>query len=209
MPVKMPEREYRDFRVEAIGAGGDGEEMRVRGYATTFENIYTLYSDNDYEIREVIDSHALDDTDLSDVIMQYDHQGRVFARGSNGTLALNIDTKGLAIDGELSGTDLGRGLYQEIAGGYTTKMSWGFKADRSRDVWTTEEIDGKTIETRRVMKVDKVYDVSAVALPANDATSISTRALVDGAIEQIKAERLEAKRVETLRKFTEMRSKSI
>lgn len=209
MPIKMPEREYRDFRVEAIRAEGDANDMRVQGYATTFENVYVLFSDGDYEIREVIDSHALDDTDLSDVIMQYDHEGRVFARGSNGTLALNVDTRGLAIDGELGGTDLGRGLYQEIAGGYTTKMSWGFKADRSRDVWTTEEIDGKTIETRRVMKVEKVFDVSAVAIPANDATSISTRALVDGAIEQLKAERLEAKRVEALRKIVQMRSRNI
>lgn len=210
MPVKTSEREYRNFTVEAIRSeeGAAEAQKTVRGYASTFENEYVLYSDNEYEIREVMDSHCFDDCDLSDVIMQYNHEGRVFARVSNGTLRVAPDTEGLAIEANLGGTELGAQVYEEIAGGYTDKMSVGMKIDRSRDVWTSEERAGKLVETRRVMKVDRLYDVSAVSIPANDATSISVRTLVDGEIERLKAERLEAQRLETARRLAEFRTRS-
>ena len=192
MPFKS-DREYRDFRVEAIAAEGEDRKI-VRGYASTFENAYTLYDDGEYIIREIMDSHAFDDTDMSDTIMQYNHEGRVFARVSNGTLRVAPDERGLAIEGDLGGTSLGAQIYEEVAGGYTDKMSVGMKVDKQRDVWTTEELNGKTIETRRIMRVARLYDVSAVSIPANDATSISVRTLVDGEIERLKSERAEAEK---------------
>jgi len=192
MPFKS-DREYRDFRVEAIAAEGEDRKI-VRGYASTFENAYTLYDDGEYIIREIMDSHAFDDTDMSDTIMQYNHEGRVFARVSNGTLRVAPDEQGLAIEGDLGGTSLGAQIYEEVAGGYTDKMSVGMKVDKQRDVWTTEELNGKTIETRRIMRVARLYDVSAVSIPANDATSISVRTLVDGEIERLKSERAEAEK---------------
>lgn len=192
MPFKS-DREYRDFRVEAIAAEGEDRKI-VRGYASTFENAYTLYDDGEYVIREIMDSHAFDDTDMSDTIMQYNHEGRVFARVSNGTLRVAPDEQGLAIEGDLGGTSLGAQIYEEVAGGYTDKMSVGMKVDKQRDVWTTEELNGKTIETRRIMRVARLYDVSAVSIPANDATSISVRALVDGEIEKLRSERAEAEK---------------
>jgi hypothetical protein len=170
----------------------DEDGMKVRGYATTFDDPYTLYEDKDLVLREIIDHDALANADMSDVIMQYDHEGRVFARISNGTLNITPDAHGLAMEADLSGTDLGRGLYQEIKGGYTTKMSWGFTVDKEQDEWTSETApDGRALETRRIRSVKKIYDVSAVSLPANDATEISARNLSDGVIERVKAERLE------------------
>lgn len=200
------DREYRAFQVNA-----QDDEKRVTGYATTFDEPYTLYSDNDYEVREVIDPSAFDDCDMSDVIMQYNHEGRVFARLSNGTLKLNIDkSKGLEIDADLDGTELGRQVYEEIKGGYTNKMSMGFKVDKSADVWTRQEIDGKTIEQRRVMNVVKLFDVSCVSIPANPGTSIEARSidtLVNGVIDELKAERLEIERLATERKRAEIRAR--
>lgn len=200
------DREYRAFQVNA-----QDDEKRVTGYATTFDEPYTLYSDNDYEVREVIDPSAFDDCDMSDVIMQYNHEGRVFARLSNGTLKLNIDkSKGLEIDADLDGTELGRQVYEEIKGGYTNKMSMGFKVDKSADVWTRQEIDGKTIEQRRVMNVVKLFDVSCVSIPANPGTSIEVRSidtLVNGVIDELKAERLEIERLATERKRAEIRAR--
>lgn len=199
MPVKS-DREYRNFEIRALEPEENEEPQKiVRGYASTFGNAYTLYSDNEYEIREVMDAHAFDDADMSDVIMQYDHNGRVFARVSNGTLSVGADERGLAIEADLGGTDLGAQVYQEIRGGYTDKMSIGMKVDKSRDVWTQEELGGKIIETRTINRIQKLYDVSAVSIPANDATSISVRTLVDGEIEKLKAERLNAQRIEALR----------
>ena len=188
MPVKN-DREYRSMMMTAV----EGEDFTVRGYATTFDDPYVLYEDKDMVLREIIAHDALNDADLSDVIMQYDHEGRVFARTSNNTLTVEPDAHGLSMSADLGGTDLGRGLFQEIKGGYTTKMSWGFTVNRERDEWKSETApDGRQLETRIIHSVRKVYDVSAVSLPANDATEISARNLADGVIERVKAERLEA-----------------
>lgn len=187
MPIKTNEREYRSMTM----LPADDAETTVRGYATTFDDPYTLYEDRDMVLREVIAHDALDGADMSDIIMQYDHAGRVFARTSNGTLEVTPDAHGLAMEAYLGGTDLGRGLYEEIKGGYTTKMSWAFTVDA--DEWKSERAaDGRSLETRTIKRVKKVYDVSAVSLPANDATEISARSLADGAIERLKAERLKA-----------------
>lgn len=186
MPFKN-DREYRSMTMTAV----DNEDTKVRGYATTFDDPYVLYSDKDIVLREIIDHDALNNADMSDVIMQYDHEGRVFARTSNGTLSIEPDAHGLAIEADLSGTELGRELFREIKGGYTTKMSWAFVVDR--DEWTSEKApDGRDLETRTIKSVRKVYDVSAVSLPANDATEISARSLTDGVIKRLEAERLEA-----------------
>lgn len=203
MPQKN-DREYRDFTL-AIEQRED--EKVVKGYATTFDEPYTLYEDEDYIIREVIDSKAFEETDMSDVIMQYNHEGRVFARISNGTLKLATDERGLEIEANLGGTEIGRNLYEEIEGGYTNKMSMGFKVDRSADVWTKEEANGKTMELRRIQRILKLYDVSAVSIPANNSTSISVRTLVDGEIEKLKAERLEAEEMELARARAELRAR--
>ena len=200
------DREYRAFEVRA-----NDDDMRVRGYATTFNEAYTLYDDGEYEVREVIDPSAFDNCDMSDVIAQYNHEGRVLARLSNGTLELNVDKpNGLLINADLSGTELGRQIYEEIKGGYTNKMSMGFKVDRSADVWTRENIDGKVIEERRINSIIKLYDVSAVSIPANPGTSIEARsidALVDGVIDELRAERLEAEKVELERRRAEIRAR--
>ena len=200
------DREYRAFDVRA-----NDEEKRVQGYATTFDEPYTLYDDGEYEVREVIDQNAFDNCDMSDVIAQYNHEGRVLARLSNGTLELNVDKpNGLLINADLGGTELGRQIYEEIKGGYTTRMSMGFKVDRSADVWTQQKIDGKVIEERRINSIIKLYDVSAVSIPANPGTSIEARsidALVDGVIDELKAERLEAEKLNLERRRAEIRAR--
>lgn len=201
MPAKS-DREYRDMTIE-VRTAEDAElqdnRMVVRGYASTFNDPYTLYQDKDWTFKEQVDADAFRNTDMSDVIMQYDHQGRVFARISNGTLTVTPDERGLLIEADLGGTELGRQLYEEIRGGYTNKMSFGFTVD-GEDILNTKDEDGMDLTVRTITSVRKLYDVSAVSIPANDATSISVRSLVDGEIERIQAERLEAERLELRRK---------
>ena len=62
---------------------GEDTRMVVEGYACTFGQAYDLYDSADYKITEQIDARAFDGCDMSDVIMQYDHEGRVFARNRN------------------------------------------------------------------------------------------------------------------------------
>ena len=188
------EREYRSMmlEIEQKAEGEEEERMVVSGYASTFDDPYKLWEDDSVEVWEKVDRSAFDETDMSDVIMQYDHQGRVFARIRNNTLTVSPDDTGLFISADLSGTDIGRSLYQEIAGGYTDRMSFGFTVDSDTREIEEDRTTGKSIVTRTITKVGKLYDVSAVSLPANPGTSISARFL-DGAIEEARAERLKAK----------------
>lgn len=178
-------RQYRTMQMSAK----EDEEYRVQGYATTFNEPYLLYEYDDVKVYEQVSENAFEDTDMSDVIMQYDHEGRVFARISNNTLSLKVDDRGLLIDANLGGTELGRGLYEDIQGGYITKMSFGFVVDEDE----IEEVrsDEGVIVTRTITKIGKLYDVSAVSIPANDMTEISARGFCDGVIAEIEAERLQ------------------
>ena len=206
MPMKTNELEYRDCTLAVVELENEAEQkdMVVRGYASTFNEPYTLYEDDEYRIMEQVASDAFANADMSDIIFQYDHSGRVFARTSNDTLKVGVDEKGLAIEADLGGTDIGRQLYEEIRGGYTTKMSYAYKVSDSN--WTeSKDESGKTVELRTIKSISKVYDVSAVSLPANDGTSISVRNLSDGVIEQVKAERLKALELERRKLQTKLR----
>ena len=186
MPMKTDEREYRNL--DSIEARKEEEGQVVEGYACTFNQPYTLYRTSEYTVMEQVDPTAFDEADMDDVIMQYDHAGRVFARKRNGTLELSCDEHGLKIRADLGGTEIGRQLYEEIRGGYTDKMSFGFTV--AEDVTKeTEEDDGKRTILRTITKVRKLYDVSAVSLPANDATEISARSLSEGVIAKAMEER--------------------
>lgn len=202
-------REYRNFQVPFEIRAKEDDGMIVEGYATTFNEKYLLWEEDGYEVWEQVDARAFDDTDMSDVIMQYNHEGRVFARLSNGTLELEVDDHGLKVRADLGGTEIGRQLYEEIKGGYTNKMSFGFTVSAD-DVENNKE-DAKTVITRTISSIGKLYDVSAVSIPANDGTAISARSFSDGVIAEAEAERQraeeEAEQREHKRKALELRLK--
>ena len=175
-------RSYRSMEMRALDEPG----YIVEGYATTFDQPYTLWEEPGFKFQEIVDSKAFNGTDMEDVIMQYDHAGRVFARKSNDTLQLRADAHGLKVRADLGGTEIGRQLYEEIKGGYTTKMSFGFIVDK--DDRQVDETGNQQVITRTILHVKKLYDVSAVSLPANDATEISARTLGEGAIAEVKEE---------------------
>lgn len=215
MPAKE-NREYRNLTVEARAVEDQGDEKRiVTGYASTFDEPYVLYDGDGWKYLEVVDRGAFDETDMSDVIMQYDHRGRVFARTRNNTLTVTPDDKGLFIEADLGGTEIGRELYEEIRGGYTDRMSFGFTVNGEFEEYEKTE-EGVALYTRHITSVAKLYDVSAVSLPANDGTSIEADAttrsignLTDGVIERIQAERLEEQRIELERRRAEVRARAL
>ena len=196
------DREFREMRIAARDAETLEEGRKVvDGYATTFDQPYKLAEFDDVEIWEVVDRSAFDGCDMGDVIMQYDHEGRVFARTRNKTLTAEPDDNGLFIVADLGGTEIGRALYEEIAGGYTDRMSFGFTVAKDRRVKETTD-EGRTKLTRTILEVGKLYDVSAVSLPANPGTSISARTKdwIDGEIEKVRAERRERMELEERRR---------
>ena len=198
MPKKQ-EREYRTLAaVMEARADAKEDEMIVEGYATTFNQPYELYSYGEYRYLEQVDPEAFDECDMSDVIMQYDHAGRVYARTRNNTLKLEVDDRGLKITADLSRTDSARQLYQEIREGMTDRMSFGFIVGLDEKTHTEDAEAGTYTVTRTIKRFKKLYDVSAVSIPANDQTSISARALDDGWIAEAEAERLRVQRKKRL-----------
>lgn len=216
MPIKA-EREYRNMTIRALSDNEISEEDKrlVSGYASTFDEPYVLYDGDGWKYIEVVDRGAFDNTDMSDVIMQYDHRGRVFARTRNNTLEVNPDDKGLFIQADLGGTEIGRELFEEIRGGYTDKMSFGFTVNGEFE--ESEKTDeGVRIYTRHITSIAKLYDVSAVSIPANDGTSIEADAttrsisnLTDGVIERIQAELLEEEKITLERRRLEVRARAL
>lgn len=148
MPIKKG-REYRalqDFSL--IPREGENDAYRVRGTAVVFDSPTCLYEYDGVKYYEVIDRHAFDGCDMSDVIMNYNHGGKVVARLRNKTLSLNITDRGVDMEADLSGTAAGRDLYEEIDGGYIDKMSFSFSVRESK-------YDNVT-HTRTITKIRKL-----------------------------------------------------
>ena len=205
MPMKIDKREYRkiDAGLMETRTAEDGAKV-VEGYATTFDQPYQLWRDKEMTVNEQVDRNAFAETDMTDVIMQYDHEGRVFARIANGTLELEADEHGLKIRANLGGTEIGRQLFEEIEGGYTNKMSFGFTVT-GEERRTSKDADGHITVLRTITKIGKLFDVSAVSLPANDATEISARSVGDGLIaevlKEVQAEEKRKAQIEEIRRI--------
>ena len=194
MPV-VKDREYRQMALPlATAATGAAKrfdtEYYVEGFATTFDTPYLLYEYEGMQFFEVVDRNALDGADLSDVIMQYDHAGMVYARNKMArskppSLLIEPQESGLFIAANLGLTEEARKLYSTINEGLIYKMSWAFRV--------SEDAYNKETRTRTILKIKKVYDVSAVSYPANADTDISARSYFDGVIEAEKREALARK----------------
>ena len=185
------DREYRTMELRALPSEEEEKKYIVEGYASTFEP-YVLLSMDGIDYKEQIEPTAFDDADLSDVVFRVDHEGRVYARTSAGTVEVWHDEHGLGQRTDLSRTAAARELFADIEAGNYPKMSFAFKVAEDGDTY-----DRKT-HTRIIKRIEKVFDVSPVSFPANPGTelSVSTRDYFDGVIETERAERLAAEQRE-------------
>lgn len=190
MPIKN-DREYRNLGAFEKRDEGDEKNYIVTGYASTFEP-YLLFEDMGVQFYERIEPTAFDNADMSDVVFLRDHEGQVLARTKNGLIELKTDGHGLFTRTNLGATEAAREMFEDIDVGNYSQMSFSFVVEPETDVY---EEKGETI-TRIITRVKKVYDVSAVAFPANPGTDIgvSFRSNFDGVIEKRTAERLKAER---------------
>lgn len=183
-------REYRNMELRlADPAEGEEKSYIVEGYAATFKP-YKMYEYEGEEFFERIEPNAFDEADLSDVVFRVDHEGRVYARTSAGTLGVWTDEHGLGNRTDLSKTQKAREVFADIEAGNYPQMSFAFTV--------AEDHFDRDTNTRVIDRIAKVFDVSPVSFPANPDTSLSvaTRAYFDGVIEMEKAERLERERRE-------------
>ena len=185
-------REYRNMELRIAQPEGESEERRyiVEGYASTYDS-YKLFTDDDgTEYFERIEPTAFNGADLTDVVFRVDHEGRVYARTSAGTLSVWMDEHGLANRTDLSKTQAARELFADIEAGNYPKMSFAFTV--------AEDHYDKATHTRVIDRIAKVFDVSPVSFPANPTTelSVSTRDYFNGVIEAERAERLDREKRE-------------
>lgn len=167
----------------------------AEGYPIVFEQPTVLFEDDGIEYREVIDRHALDETDMEDVIFNYDHKGKIMARTRNGTLWLTVDEKGLFARMRLDGTQAGREMYEEIKKGYVDRMSFQFSIDPAYDDYDPEA------HMWTIRKIKRLYDVSAVSFPAYEQTSLDARKRAAQEIEDRRRDQAEEqKRMQELRR---------
>ena len=164
------DRTYRNFEIRA-----SQEANIIEGYAVVFDAITTLYSMGGIDYKECIKRSSFDSTELQDVVLVINHEGRPIARTKNGTLSLLVDQRGLKIRADLSGTEEGRKTFEEVKGGFFDSMSFSFITD-------SEEYD-KSTHVRSITGIKRLFDVSLVNFAAYEQTNVSARSYFIGAAE--------------------------
>lgn len=155
-------KETRLLEVE-LRTPEEDNKMIIEGYAITFNSPAT------HGYTEIISDRALDNTDMSDVPLKYNHEDShlIMARTRNKSLELKKDEKGLLIKAELIDTQSNKDIYKSIKAGLIDKMSFAFSV-------RGDEYDYDT-DTRTITDIDKLYDVSVVDMPFYDSTSVYAR----------------------------------
>ncbi|MDZ5759348.1 HK97 family phage prohead protease [Carnobacterium maltaromaticum] len=152
-------------QVEAVKT----KTMTVEGYAIVFN----VPSRNFGNYVEVIDPSALDDCDLSRLVFIVNHNTSVLlASTENDSLTFKVDEKGLYFNATITNTTDGQNAYKLIKEGILNKMSYGFFEDESKEKVYKDE---KGVIVRRVMKIDEVYEISALAIPAYNQTELKAK----------------------------------
>lgn len=162
----------RDFKIEHREAEGeDAGKMIIEGYAAVFDS-ETLIGSEEWGFYESIDKRAFEGANMKDVPLKYNHSDAVpiLARTRNKSLELKVDEKGLFIRADLLDTSDGRDMFKRIEAGLIDKMSFAFTV-KEEDV----RCEKNKAPHRKILRFDRIFDVSVVDTPAYEDTSIYAR----------------------------------
>ena len=166
-------KEIRKLDLQFRAEETEDKKMEIKGYAVVFDSPET------YDYTEVIDKHALDETDMTDVVLRYNHEDTfmVLARTRNKSLNLNVDDKGLFMEATLQ-DDISqhRDIYNAIKSGLIDKQSFAFTVEEDNYDYDTD--------TRTITKIGKLFDVSVVDQPFYNATDVSVASSNDDFLER-------------------------
>ena len=151
---------------------------------------------------EIIAPGALDEADLKDVRFLINHNtdmiplARSRNNNENSTMQLSVDESGMNIrvDLDTENNTEAKSLYSAVERGDLDGMSFMFTVDA--DKWEDVESDHPT---RTILRLGKIFEVSAVTFPAYEQTSISARGLsdaLDSAKDSLESERRKLKAIE-------------
>lgn len=158
------------------------DEMIIEGYALKFESPATHYG-----MTEVLARGCLDEADMSDVVMRYNHEDTylLMARTRNKSLELEVDDIGLRFVAHLIPTQSNRDVYEAVKSGLLDKCSFAFTC--KEEIWNEEE------QLRTIVKIDKLFDIAVVNVPYYDDTEVVARN-VETAKEYAQKKNAESKR---------------
>ena len=180
MPKIKLEKELRYVNINPneflkVEKRADGTEendvMVLEGYPITFNQETIIGEGTDWGWVESIDRHALDDADMRDCCLKYNHNDTspIMARTRNGSLVLTPDDNGVHMRAELIDTQSNKDFYKMVKAGLLDKMSFAFTVEE-------EDVDNRSNPVKRIIKrIGKLFDVSAVDIPAYDSTSLIAR----------------------------------
>lgn len=181
------EKAIKELRLSEVRALEEEEKMIVEGYAVVFESVTDLGW-----CKEVIDRNAFNNCNMQDCVLKYNHNDSclILARTRNGSLKLIVDDIGLKIRAELINTTNNKDIYKMIIARLLDKMSFAFTTAK-------EEWDYET-DTRRILEIDRLFDVSVVDVPAYDSTEIYARSKEEYEEEKRKYEKLKLEKKKAL-----------
>ena len=195
----MNSKETRSFICEVRAEQNEQHGAMITGRPIVFEQRTDM---GWYE--EVIDRNALAGCDLKDVRFLVGHNtgmiplARSRNNNENSTMQLMPGEEGMDIrvDLDIENNAEARALYSATGRGDISGMSFMMIVDRDKDVWT--DVESK-YPKRRIMSIQRVLEVSAVAFPAYEQTSIqvasegsaldSARASLESARQKLAEER--------------------
>jgi len=189
-------RRLMQVRAQEFDVEGDGK-MIIEGKAVTFDEPTVLFIYDGIEYKEIIARGAFDEADTSKTFLKYNHSDNIMAmaRTKNGTLQIDVRDDGVYIVAELANTTAGRDLYELVKRGDIDKMSFAFTI--------REESYDKETHTWTVQKIDTLYDVAAVTVPAYENTELFARRYGDA--EARRSQEVEALELERKRRIVEVR----
>lgn len=178
-------KETRSFHTQSSKLDDTDGGKIIEGHAVVFDSPTWIGG----KFIEVIDRNALNGCDLSDVSLLVNHDGNSLplARTTSSTLSLSVDNIGLAIRAKLDveNNPLAKVLYSAVSRGDCRGMSFAFTVADGGDKW--QGLD-TTMPTRVIKRIKKIYECSAVTLPAYPQTDLQARAkeILQGAFEKEK-----------------------
>ena len=189
LPIKRCNVELRNLQTEQ-----NNDEMILSGVAAIFDKPTVIETYNDVEYKEVIDKRAFDNADFSYCCLKYNHADSVplLARTRNKSLEISTDTVGLNYRAKLANTSVAKDIYTLVREKMLDQCSFAFTVKRS-------EYDRLT-HTRRILEIDKVFDISIVDIPAYEDTNVEARSFfeLESKKESLESDALKRKQLELL-----------
>ncbi|HJA41875.1 MAG TPA: HK97 family phage prohead protease [Firmicutes bacterium] len=166
----------KEFRSAELNISGQTEQLSLFGRPILYDVPTTINLPNGQSYTEIIKRGALDDADLSDIRLLYNHDtNRIPLARTPKTMSFELDEAGLTMRANLPDTPEGQSVYTAVKRQDLSGMSFAFKVPDDGSHY-----DVKT-NTRSISKISKVYEFSICPFPAYTQTSVEARSVIESA----------------------------